>query len=128
MSATDDLLAASLGAGLTYSRAAEVAGISRATRPGAGWPTRASVRRLSGSAVTMFGGSRFAWPISPSAPSTRSTSCSPTETRPAQRLGAARAVLDGLLRFREVGALEERLAVLEERLSGREAVMNGAVR
>lgn len=34
---------------------------------------------------------------------------------PAQRLGASRAVLDGLLRYREAGEIEARLAELEAR-------------
>lgn len=34
---------------------------------------------------------------------------------PAQRLGASRAVLDGLLRFREAGEIEARLTALEAR-------------
>lgn len=40
------------------------------------------------------------------------------ETAPAAvRLGAARAVLDGVVKFREFAALEERLAALEEQVA-----------
>ena len=130
MSATepdDELLAAALGAGLTYSRAAEVAGVSRATtgRRMADSSFRAQVDRLRRDHVRRVE-VRLA-DLSGRALDALDDLLSDRDA-PAQRLGAAKAVLDGVLRFREAADVEDRLAALEARAAGREPAMNGAGR
>lgn len=130
MSATepdDDLLAAALGAGLTYNRAAEVAGVSRATagRRMADPSFRAQVERLRRNHVGRVE-VRLA-DLSGRALDALDDLLADRDS-PAQRLGAARAVLDGVLRFREAAEVEDRLAALEARLGGRVPAMNGAGR
>ncbi len=123
----DGLLAAALGGGLTYERAAEVAGVSRATagRRMADPSFRAQVERLRRDHARRI-------EVRLAALSTRAVDALDDliadRDSPAQRLGAARVVLDGVLRFREAAEVEDRLAALEARIGARKATMNGGCR
>ncbi len=130
MSATDTdygLLAAALGAGLSYGRAAEVAGVSRATagRRMADPSFRTQVERLRRDHARRI-------EVRLADLSTRAVDALDDliadRDSPAQRLGAARVVLDGVLRFREAAEIEDRLSTLEERIGAREAKRDGVGR
>ena len=130
MSATetdDGLLAAALGAGLTYGRAAEVAGVSRATagRRMTDPSFRAQVEHLRRDHARRIE-VRLADLSTRAVEALDDLLADPDS--PAQRLGAARVVLDGVLRFREAAEVEDRLAALEERIGARKPTMNGAAR
>lgn len=119
---TDELLAAALGTGASYERAAVIAACSKATvkrrmgdpdfRARVGDLRRDHVHRVE---VRLADLSTHALDALDDLLTDRDS--------PVQRLGAARVVLDGMLRFREASALEERLAALEESFAG-----NGAGR
>jgi len=123
---TDELLAAALGTGASYERAAAIAACSKATvKRRMGDPAfRARVLDLRRDHVHRVE-VRLA-DLSTHALDAIDDLLADRDS-PAQRLGAAKAVLDGLLRFRGAGEIEERLTALEESLSGREAT-NGVVR
>ena len=117
---TDRALAAALGAGASYSRAAEVAGVGKATvtRRMADPAFRAHVAELRSDHVR-----RVELRLGELAGAALEAleALMADVGAPAQRLGAAKAVLEGVLRFREAGEVERRLAELEARLGHRPA-------
>ena len=124
---TDELLAAALGMGASYERAAAIAACSKATvkrrmgdpdfRARVGDLRRDHVHRVD---VRLADLSTHAIDALDDLIADRDS--------PAQRLGAARVVLDGVLRFHEAAEVEDRLAALEARIGARKATRNGAGR
>ena len=120
----DALLAAALGGGASYARAAEIAGVGKATvtrrMADPGFRARVEglrcdhVRRVELRLGQLAGAALEAL-----------EALLADADAPAQRLGAAKVVLDGLLRFREAGEVEQRLADLETRVAGQAATVNG---
>lgn len=121
----DRLLAATLATGASYAQAGEAAGCSPATvkRRMAEPAFRAHVaelrldhvRRVEHRLAELSGRALEAL-----------EALMVDADAPAQRLGAAKVVLEGLLRFREAGEVERRLAELEARLGhGPAAFANG---
>lgn len=113
---TEAVLVAALGSGASYQRAAEIAGVGKATvtrrMADAGFRARVDVlRRDHVRRVEIRLGD-----LSCLAIDTLEELLVDTDI-PAHRLGAAKAILAGLLRFREAGEVEQRLAVLETRLA-----------
>lgn len=111
----DALLAAALGAGASYARAAKIAGVGKATvtRRMAEAEFRAHVEKLRRDHVRRV--EIRLGDLSGRALDTLDALLD-DEDAPAQRLGSAKAVLEGLLRFREAGETERRLDDLESRL------------
>lgn len=113
---TDELLVAALGSGASYQRAAEIAGVGKATvtrRMGtAGFRARVdALRRDHVRRVEIRLGE-----LSGQAIDTLEELLSESDA-PAQKLGAAKAILAGLLRFRDAGEIEQRLTSLEAQLA-----------
>jgi len=111
----DRLLAATLATGASYARAGQVAGCSPATvkRRMADESFRARVDELRSDHVRRVE-HRLA-ELSGRALEALEALMADADA-PAQRLGAAKVVLEGLLRFREAGETERRLDDLEARL------------
>ena len=111
----DRLLAATLATGASYARAGEAAGCSPATvkRRMAEPAFRAHVAELRSDHVRRVE-HRLA-ELSGRALEALEALMADVDA-PAQRLGAAKAVLEGVLRFREAGEVERRLDELEGRL------------
>ncbi len=120
----DRVLAVALGTGASYARAGEIAGVSRATvaRRMSEESFRALVEDLRADQVGRIEG-RLG-DLSGNALGALEELLADSDA-PAQRLGAARVVLEGVLKYREAGAVEARIAALEERLSDH-AELNGA--
>ncbi len=120
----DRALAVALGTGASYARAAEIAGVSRATvaRRMSEESFRALVEDLRADQVGRIEG-RLG-DLSGNALGALEELLADSDA-PAQRLGATRVVLEGVLKYREAGAVEARIAALEERLSDH-AELNGA--
>ena len=111
----DGLLATALAHGASYEQAGRHAGLSKATvkRRMADTAFRGHVAELRADHVRRVE-LRLA-ELSTQALDTLEELLA-DHGAPAQRLGASRAVLNGLLRYREAGELEERLRELETRL------------
>jgi len=111
----DALLVAALGGGASYSRAAEIAGVGKATvtRRMGDESFRARVEELRSNHVRRV--EVRLGELAGAALEALEALLADVEA-PAQRLGAAKVVLEGVLRFREAGETERRLDELEARL------------
>jgi hypothetical protein len=118
------LLVAALAQGLPYEKAGQLAGISKATvaRRMADSTFRAQVDELRAAHVRRV--ELRLGELSGRALDALEALLADRDS-PAQRLGAARAILDGLLRFREAGEVERRLLELEARIAPPAAMVNG---
>lgn len=112
------LLAAALASGASYTRAAEQAGVSKSTckRRMADPAFRHQVEQLRHDHVARV--EQRLGQLAGQALDTLEALLADTDA-PAQRLGAARTLLEGMLKFREQGAVEQRLADLEVRVGDR---------
>ena len=112
---------AALAAGKTYAQAGRDAGLSRATvsRRMSDPEFRATVQQARSQLLEQATGKAAS--VATRAIQTLSALLGPQNPKPI-RLGAARAVLEHVVRLREHGELSERLSQLEQIVAGRERV------
>ncbi len=115
MTALDPVIAAALASGASHARAGEAAGCSPATvkRRLAVPAFRAHVEEMRSNHVSRV--AQRLGELSGRAIDALEALLADSDA-PAQRLGASRAVIDSLLKYREVGEVERRLTALEARL------------